>query len=286
MNRQWKLNLGLLILIALLVLLAYLRPGIEPPKPVVTISDLDLATVRQLRIEQPGKPDIVLQQVNGEWRILQPLQAQADLFRVNEVLRVAHSQSLNQLPFQASTDAGKFGLESPKAIVHFDKLELKFGDTSPINQQQYLLVDNTLHLVSANTLWSVNRPANDYIERRLLKQKTAPDLIRFADGNALQLVNGSWHLQKTIPTLTSDALTQIVNEWRYATALRAAPKKSATGLGKFQLRFPQPQGKAETVDIDIVAYAPDLILYRRDEGLLYYFPADTIRRLVPSAERP
>ena len=281
MNRQWKLNLGLLGLIALLIAVSFLRPGIAPPKPIVAVTDLDLQSVQKLRIEQPARPAIVLRKLNGEWQITEPLQAPADLFRVNEVLRAAHSQSLNQLPYQAQTDAGKFGLEAPKATVYYDKLVIKFGDTSPLNQQQYLLVENTLHLVSANTLWSVNRPANDYIERRLLKQKTGPDRIRFADGNTLRLTNGSWHLKNPVVDLTSDALTQIANEWRYATALKVTTEEPETRSGIIEIRFPGEKGQVDLVNIEVVSYTPDLVLYRRDEGLLYYFPADLARRLIP-----
>jgi len=285
MNRQWKLNLGLLTLIALLVILSFLRPGLEAPKPRVAVTQLDLESVQKLQIEQPGKPTVLLQRIDTGWRLLQPLQAQADLFRVNEVLRVAHSQSLNRLPYKAKADAGKFGLDSPKVTVHYDDLTIRFGDTSPINQQQYLLVGDTLNLVSPNTLWSVNRPANDYIERRLIKRKNTPDRIRFTDGNALQQIGGSWHLKKPVATLPSDALTQMVNEWRYATALRVVPEKSVPGIGNVQLRFPGDKGKSETINIEIVAYTPDLVLFRRDEGLLYYFPADTARRLMPATDR-
>jgi len=278
MNRQWSLNLGLLLLVALLAGLVIFRPGLDKSQQT-PVSRIDRETVDLISIERPASPSISLRKVDGRWRLTTPLKARASSYVVNNLLAISGAASLKQLPYDADRDADKFGLRNPRLVIHYNKNELVFGDTSPLNQQQYLLHGQQLHLVSGNLTFSVPRHAEQFLDRRLLDRDDTPVAIDFGHGHRLQLVKGSWRLAPANDKLTTDTLMRVVNEWKYASALNVSAADNVPADDSVRIRY----ADGKQVEIGIVARKPELILLREDEGLQYHFNSGTAERLFPTS---
>jgi len=276
MNRQWSLNLGLLVLVALLAGLVIFRPGLDKPRPT-PVSQINRDAVESITIERPATPAIVLQKQDGHWRLVAPLKARASSFVVNNLLAISGAASLKQLPYDANRDADQFGLRNPRLVIRYNKDELVFGDTSPLNQQQYLLHGQQLHLVSGNLSLSVPHQAGQFLDRRLLESDDTPVAIDFGHGQKLQLVNGTWQLDPANDKLTTDSLLRMVNEWKYASALNIDVADNARAADSVRIHY----ADGRQVEIGIVSRKPELILLRNDEGLQYHFDTGAAGRLFP-----
>lgn len=276
MNRQWSLNLGLLLLVALLAALVIFRPGLDKTQHT-PVSQIDRDAVDSITIERPATPAIMLQKQDGHWRLVAPLKARASTFVVNNLLAISGAVSLKQLPYNADRDADQFGLHNPRLVIRYNKDEFVFGDTSPLNQQQYLLHGQQLHLVSGNLSFSVPRQVGQFLDRRLLESDDTPVAIDFGHGQRLQLVNGNWHLDPANNKLTTDSLLRMVNEWKYASALNIDVAENARTEGSVRIHY----ADGGQVEIGIVSRKPELILQRKDEGLQYHFDTGAAGRLFP-----
>ncbi len=280
MLRQWSLNLILLLLIITLVGIALFQPGIEETKSHLPLTDLKADRINTITVSRPSHEPVTLKRTQGKWYLTKPIESRASEFVVNSILATLHTPSLNQLAYSEKNDSRKYGFDAPRAIITLNETTVTFGDTNPLSQQQYVLYNGQVHMINGNLLWSLRRGYNEYIDRRLLASTDSPVAIVFPDGKTLALKNGSWTIKGTNKSLSSDSLTRLVNEWRYANALRVAPYEQGHAQRTVQIFYKaENQKKAKVIKLDILSKKPELVLVRKDEGLQYHFPADTGNRL-------
>lgn len=275
MTRQWALNLSLLLAVLVLVGIAFFQPGLVKKKSLPPLTDIDTGHVQQIVIERPSHNTVQLNKGDQQWMLSEPIHARASEFVVSNILAIAGIASHNRLPYAAAREAAKYGFDKPRAVVHFDKESILFGDTSPLNHQQYVLYHDQVQMISGNALWALTRKYTEYLDKRLLEFKEPPTAIRFDNGSRLELKNGSWVLRPEMKSLSTDALTQLVNEWRNVGATQVEPYAGAPLLGKIRIVY-----ATHTVELGIVSRQPELILLRKDEKLQYYFPASIAPRLL------
>ena len=278
MTRQWALNLFLLLAILALVGIAFFQPGLVKKSAPHRLTDIDTLKVLKIRITRSPDDVVELTKNGQQWMLDKPLHARASDFIVSNVLEIARTASLNQLTYEAGQDAGKYGFDTPKVILQFDNDSVVFGDTNPLNQQQYVLYRDKVHMISPSAIWAVTHKATEFLDKRLLEFTEAPVAIYFNDGRKLELKNGIWVLQPKIKSLPTDALTRLVNEWRYAGATEVQPYKGAPLHGVIRVVYKDKK----SIELGIVSRSPDLILLRKDENLQYYFPASAAGRLLLS----
>jgi len=281
MTRQWTLNIALSLAVLVLVGIAFFQPGLVKKSAPSPLTDIDTLQVKNIVIEQPTHGTIALNKIGEQWMLDKPLHARASDFIVNNVLAIARTATLNQLPFDVNRDAARYGFDKPKAILDLDKERIIFGDTNPLNQQRYVLYRDQVHMISPNAIWAVTHTANEFLDKRLLEFKEAPVAIYFSDGKKLELKNGIWVLQPKIKSLATDALTQLVNEWRYAGATEVRPYKGTPVHGIIRVVYKNKR----SIELGIISRSPELVLLRKDENLQYYFPASAAARLLLSGKK-
>lgn len=276
MIRQWSINLALLLLIATLIGIAFFQPGIESTESRPTLTDLQSQLIKEITIRRPARKVIHLTKSADKWRITEPVKARASDFVVNEILSITQTPSLKQLEYNESTRPEEFGFNNPRAVIKYDNSELTFGDINPLNQLQYILYKRQVHMINGNVFLLLLRQYTDYIDRKLLDNNESPSAIKFADGKKLELVKGSWVIKGQKKSPSADDLARVINEWRYANALRVAPYQKATTLGTIKIFY---KNNKTVLELDIVSRKPELILARPDEHLQYHFPAGSSKRL-------
>ncbi|MGW8247141.1 MAG: DUF4340 domain-containing protein [Acidiferrobacterales bacterium] len=281
MTRQWALNLALLLAVLVLVGIAFFQPGLVKKSAPHSLTDINTLQVKNIAIERPAHDTIVLSKTGGQWKLDKPLNARASDFIVSNVLAIAKTASLNQLPYDPNRDAARYGFEKPKAILDLGQEKIVFGDTNPLNQQRYVLYHDQVHMISPNAIWAVTHKPDEFLDKRLLEFKETPVAIYFSDGKKLELKNGIWVLQPKIKSLATDALTQLVNEWRYAGATEVRQYTGAPLHGIIRVVYKNKR----TIELGIISRSPELVLLRRDENLQYYFPASAAARLLLSGKK-
>ena len=119
-----------------------------------------------------GKP-IVLSKADGKWRILQPVNAPAESFQADELVRqLLGMQSRGQL---GTDKLASTGLDHPHFAVEMTGksgkvYKLSVGDKSEIGDTLYVRIDDgdKLEIVASSVYDQLDKPAKDYRSKKLV----------------------------------------------------------------------------------------------------------------------
>lgn len=267
--RLW-LNLGLLLLVLLLALLAYYQPGLAPEAPV-KLTSLGAQQVTRLRIEQAGQAPLLLEKQAGKWHITQPVQMEANTLRVETVLRLAETESLARFP---ARDLEKFKLDVPQLRVWLNDVSIAFGDSAPLGQQRYLLLDDTVHLVADEVYYYLSGGLPLFAANTLLPRDAQLQSLTLP-GFSLSRADGRWRLDPS-REVSMDDIVQFLDAWRGAQALQVTRYQGRPGQGRVTAVL--QDGAA--LEFSILAREPELILARPDLGLQYHLGGGGGQRLL------
>ncbi len=277
LRRRWLLNAALLVLIGLLAWLALYRAGQEKDVAGPPLTALAADTVMQVRIERPGHPAITLEKTGNEWALTAPVQARANRFNIEGLLRIVTAPGATRFPAVAQ-DLAKFGLDQPQSRVRFGNEEIVFGSLHPLNSQIYVQHGSEIVLIPAHYLSSAVYPYNNFIDSRLFEETRKLTAIKLPDFTFAQN-NGTWEKQPPDKQLTSDRLNEFAAEWQNARALGVEKFSGKEILDRIEITSLR-DSKVEKLTLGILAYKPDFVLYRQDENLEYHFTEETGKRLL------
>ena len=282
MNKRWLINVVLVIAIAILSAVVLLQPGVKKPVKKERISAITDAEINRITIEHSKAPAVVLARKNkDDWRLVKPRAGRTNPFMVSGTLRIIRAQSEQRLPEDAGTNLERYGLASPKGRIRYDEHVLAFGDTNPVNNQQYVLLDNQVYMIDRRYYQAVSRTYIDFLSRQLIETGRKPVKLKLP-GLTLAVVKGSWQVAPAQPALASDRIKQLADDWQHAQALYVKPYEKKPVQNWVTLWFaPEKEGARQTtLRVGIVSRTPELVLYRPDEGLQYHFPQGLNKRML------
>jgi hypothetical protein len=284
LKKRWWLNLALVALLGGLALVAVLEPGKKAPERAPKLTTLAPDAITRARIERPGQEPIVLEKTAGGWRLEAPLAARANGFNVENLLRVASADVDATIP-DGEQALAQFGLDRPRARLWLDGEELAFGALHPLKNQVYVRYRSQVYLIAGHLFGPAGYDYRRYLAPRLLEEDRKP--LRFKlPGFTLALKDGSWQREPADPQLTGDRINDFVREWQHASALDVDRYAGRPPVAHVDIAFAADGDKTQTLRLGILAYKPELVLYRRDEGLEYRFPEETGKRLLTLAAEP
>jgi hypothetical protein len=95
--------------------------------------------------------------------------------------------------------------------------------------------------------------------------------------------DGTWQREPAVKhkeqEISGDRINEFVAHWQHARALSVARLTNKPALQRIRLTS-ETGDQRQTLTLDILAYKPEFVLARRDEGLEYHFPADVGQRLL------
>lgn len=294
MNRWW-VNVVLAAVVAILALLAILKPGGERPPPTVTLTALPVAAVGAIRIQRRGAPEVVLEKsVSGQtdhWRLTAPRAARANRLQVDTLLQLAAAESVTRFP---ATDAEltQYGLDQPQLSVWLDGQEIRFGANHPLNAQHYVWHGGTVHLIAAHHFRVASSSVNDWLDRRLLEDAMQPTGFTLPGLSLDRDAQGAWRVTPPNGELSTDRIHEFVDEWRHAQALSVRPYAGMRPVERIAIRYTEtadeaaaanaapPPAAVRTLELKVLKHRPEFVLYRADEGLEYHFAEDIGSRLM------
>lgn len=282
MSRRALLNIGLLVLVLVLGLLAFYEPGLERPPAAVTLTALSPQNIKHIRIERQGAAPILLERRNDVWRMIEPLEVAANAVRIDSLLRVLKTPSHSRYG-TAALDLTRLGLDPPKARLIVDGTTIGFGVTEPLNHRRYVLAADNVHLIDDIAYYYLTSDYTSFVSNALLEEDRKPVAIRLPD-RALTLRDGGWRADPQPPGFSADAAVRLADAWRHAQAIEVRPYKST---GKDPFVTLTLEGAEDPLRFEIVAREPDLLLGRPDLGIQYLLPrsaAEDLFTLKPPVE--
>ncbi|HEX5539585.1 MAG TPA: DUF4340 domain-containing protein [Methylophilaceae bacterium] len=291
MKSRWLVNLALLLLVAGIVAFLYLRPPPADNTPKsYPVSNLKLADFSKIRVEFPAKAPVVFEKIDGYWYITEPYKARADLMSVQRILSIVAASSQNKFP---ANDLAHFGLDKPKLRLKLDDQEFLFGTYNPVSGEQYVAYNNAVYLLPADYSQSASIQVAELIDKNPLKpteQAVGFDFSRLEQWEDVRLnvdlVNGTWKAVPASMKVDQDRMNEWLDEtWKHGSAKSVEPYTPDRHqvYPSFEVRL-KGGGK---VHFDKIQEAPELLLGRPDEGMLYHFSPDIgFTMLNPPVVRP
>lgn len=275
--RRWWLNALLVVIVAALAVFAWHRSGNPPPDAKPALTQLDPETIRRVEIVRANQEAVVLERADAGWRLTAPLQARADSFAVDSLLRLVRAP-VETTVASTDTDLARYGLERPSLSVRFDDTEVRFGDPHPIRGDYYVQHGPDVRLISNRYYAQAATSYTNFIDSRLFEPGRELVALKLP-GFTLIRKDGAWQRQPEIAALSSDRINAFIDDWRHARALQVKKHSGPKPSEQVEASFEADGARTERLRIGVLARRPELILVRFDEGLEYHFPEETGQRL-------
>lgn len=103
-------------------------------------------SVSEIKIHVEGREDILLKSVGDNWKVVQPMEFDADKEQVRHLFTL-FSENADTNYDSKGKDLSKFGLDEDRLSVSFDQVKLIFGEYNPVSQKRYILKGETIYLI-------------------------------------------------------------------------------------------------------------------------------------------
>jgi hypothetical protein len=284
MKKRWLLNLIMLAVVAGLVTFLYVRPQANTSVPSqYEVSQLKLADFTAVKAEFPAKAPTSFEKIDGFWRMTAPYKARADQMSVQRILAIIAAKSREKFP---ASDLAKYGLDNPQLRLKLTNSagteEFSFGTFNPVTEEQYVSYKDAVYLLSGSYSEAAGTQPIELIDKNLLtkneaKQISGFDFSRLEQWQEVRLnvdiVDGKWNVNapKAKPTQND------MNEWLDFSWKQAQAKQVELYTPDHKITYPSFEVKlkdGKKVHFDKIQEAPDLLLGRPDEGVMYHFSND------------
>jgi hypothetical protein len=276
------LNLALGVIALGLGALIWLRPGLERDSGPQPLTTLDPQSVAAIELTRSAAAPVAFRQHAGQWLLDGALSIPADDFQVHTVLALLEAPAIRSYPAR-SLDLAGLGLDPPQASARFDATQIDLGNTEAIEGLRYVKIGARVYLVEDSYQHLLNAGLGNFASRRLLPREAIISALELPGLTLTRTDDVHWQLDPEQPDASADAIDQLVQNWKRASALYV--RRSDPGEHPDTLRV-TITGTAEPVVFHIVAREPDLVLARPEWGLQYHIPGDVGAGLLTLPEPP
>lgn len=277
MKRGWWLNLVLFAVVTALAWLAWRTPSRDEAAHQ-TLASLRPAQVQRIALTRPGQPAIELERRGTQWLITAPVRARADDFQVLRMLTVLEARPSAKLP---TTDLARFDLQLPAAQLTIDGVDYAFGGINTVTREQYVMRGDSVYAVELRHGAGLPADAGALIRRVLLNENEQPVALTLPTFN-LRQNDGKWTITPPVHDLSQDDLQRYIDQWRHASAAKVEPYDGRPVLAEIRLALRDGAG----LELGVLQHEPQLVLWRRDSGLQYWFLAAASRALLAAPTPP
>jgi len=284
MKKRWLLNLVMLALVVGLVTFLYTRPKANNDAPSQhEISTLKLADFTAIKVEFPTKAATSFEKVDGLWRMIAPYKTRADQLSVQRILAIIAAKSTEKFP---NTDLAKFGLDNPQLRLKLTNAagaeEFSFGTFNSVTEEQYVAYKDAVYLLPGSYSEAAATEPIELIDKNPLTKNEAKQIAGFDFAHLEQweqahlnvdITDGKWKVNVPKAKITQNEM----NEWLDFSWKQAQAKQVELYTPDHKTTYPSFDIKlkdGKKVHFDKISEAPDLLLGRPDEGVMYHFSND------------
>lgn len=280
MNGRMRLNLALVVAVAILAALGYFKPGLKPAAPKAALISLKAAEIHDIRIRLPGQKPVEMVHGDKGWRLTAPLEMPADPNLIRTLLDYLDVESEAQFP-AAGADLAKYGLDTPKAELWLNGEEYAFGGLQPVDNLQYVLAGGTVHLVNGALFYRVAHDGYWWVDKGLVPAGAHITALQLPQATMTLDKQGEWRLAPADASVSADDMQRLVSAWEQDLAISVAPMGKGKEEGEVSLSLANSQ---QPLRYAILKDPDFLVLARPDLGLQYELDTslrDTLLSLSP-----
>ena len=282
MKSRWLTNIGLLVIVLITLFYSWTIFQKEPVGSVrFELTKFKLSDISELKIDFPSKISTHFKIIDNSWVMLSPYKARADELYVYRILSVLATSSLEKL---SADDLSKYGLDQPNLKITFLGSGLNevilFGTYNPINEDQYVLYKNNVFLISGGYSETASYMPVELIEKNpiskseKIKSFDFSRLEQWQDSRLkLNYTSNIWSVKgKNLSIVQADVNEWYEMTWKNIPAKSVEPYKMDERLG--YKSFDIILNDNQKLTFYRIQESPELLLFRKDEGLLYHFAGD------------
>lgn len=281
MKNRWLINIILVVIVAILATIILYKPGKDSSSKTSPLTKLLTEKITNIKISRAHLADISLKKLNGGWQLIKPFSARANEYNVNAVLQIAGAAV--EPGFEATGhELEKFGLKKPATVILLDDHKISIGRQHPLKNARYALTDNTIYVLPVHEMRIAENSENDFIDSRLLNKGFRLTEISLPKLKLAEK-DGQWKAlldKNSFNPLTRDKINDFIIEWENARALTVMKYTGRQPVSEIKIKYKHTTNKINKIKLGILAYEPELVLYRKDEGLEYHFPQEAGKRLL------
>ncbi|MCK4587299.1 MAG: DUF4340 domain-containing protein, partial [Gammaproteobacteria bacterium] len=220
MNQRNLLNLGMALALAgLIAVLAY-EPDKETPTEKTLLTQLTPENIHKLNIETTRYGQIILSKTANQWQMSKPFNNQANTLRINKLLALAKARSHTQYS-TTNINLEELKLSDPDLTINLDGTKLIFGTTDAIKGYRYIQIGNTVHLITDRYSHLIRGQATNLLSPALLPKNMIITRLVLPILTMQKSATG-WKTTPDNNFSSADQLQQLLDEWRFARALRVS----------------------------------------------------------------
>lgn len=278
MNPKTLLNIFLALMLAGLLALVIYEPGKTESPETKKLTSLEPDTVQEISIESPGRPPLLLTKKSGHWHMQKPLMMPANTGRIQQLLKITQAKSIADYAMNR-VDANQLQLDTPSLSLKLDDVLLRFGTTDALGGSRYVQMGNTVHLITDRYSYLMKRAATEFVSPTLLPQGSVIEELILPDLRLTQQ-DGRWSINGYEGD--ADAIQMLLDEWRYARALRVSliDKETATVTKENIVVSIGSDSDKQIFRFIVLRSETGIILQRAEPGIQYHFPLEAGQRLL------
>lgn len=268
------------VLLALTVIALGLTVWLKPWQDIddkISITQLDIEAINHIRIERKNAEAIELQLIENQWRLTQPIKALALAGKIERLLKMSQITPPSTYPLDAASNE-RFGLSVPMAILTFNKTTLTIGKTESVHSRRYVSNNKQLFLLDDTFLHHLTASVNAFIDTRLLPDNIQITGLKAASIHLIQnVLDNTW--QNTFEPsaeLSSDAVQMLLDEWRFARAIKVSHSTSQAPTATIVISF----SKHPTMTFNLVEQKDSITLISTDTQIGYTLSREKYQKMI------
>lgn len=282
MQKHLNTNLILLLVVIGLVLVIWLDPFTEKEPDPVRLTSIGINTIQHIAMSRVDQVHFSLEKRTLDqgiiWYLTAPVEMPANPVKVNQILNLLNTNSFRQYQIK-SDNLAKLGLNPPGWEIALDQTIVKFGKTEPIDQQRYVMVDATVHLINDRfSQYSFGSPLMLANLDILPVDKSVAE-IHLPD-KVIKKVDGQWQSSPSNEVISQNTLNEYIDEWRYAQALRVALADKldhSSNVTPVTIYFEKAE---QPIHLTVESTDQVFIITNKDWGVRYYVTSSIGERLL------
>ena len=295
MNNDTRNNVRLAVIVLLLALIAWYKPGLKQYQ-YQYLSSLNPEQVQTIVIERQGIESVRLTKQGQHWLMQSPYPLPANPLRVKTVLALAAKRSYSSFDVPDS-ELKKYALDKPKLSVWLGNHRFDLGSEAPLNGQRYAMNiqdnihsdKNTVHLINGAVYYQLRAPVDSFISPSLLPPDADLEQIQWT-GYSLTLKNGQWQLKTSRENagIQPDSVVQLINNWKAIQASRVETRLKVTPgtLDGTQMTEKtitihfKLNNREQTISYHIIQEDSQIKLLRQDLSVAWWITPQQLKRLT------
>jgi hypothetical protein len=273
MQSRTLLNIGLLLLVIVLAVYMYMTDQQQQDAAESEqLTQLSTDEVTRIVIRH-NQRQTILDKQNDKWRMLQPVNIDANSFRIDTILKMLNTVSHAAYP-AAGLEAEKYGLSATSTSVTFNVTRIDFGIVNPINNYRYVRVADTIHLIDDHFYPLLSSQTGTLVARELIPADAEIEKIELPELTLYRDENNHW---RSSDNSDPDAVNETLYHWKNAQAFGVHNYMQRDPLAEIRVQL---AGNPDPINFCITDTDPWLIIARPDLDIEYHFNLEFHDRLL------